>query len=307
MREEASLRLWNGYQGLISYSSAGSKEGRTNEITMLKELFRDVVFLTNWRPGSPMPTEADMYAVLDALAPCQWDGLGWQTAASTDQTYVLSVLRDYLYQMTPGPAGANVNFRFTTAAGAVDIPQITAGDPIEPFLDTVTAASLAAVPAGGSINMPFGVQMETQRYADAGAPIADINAFVNRAPICQDPVATGPWGPAVAGLGTAIADSTISFFVPINTHKKVTVTFSQTVAGNPRIRHYGFGRGASDERYRFVSAYPSNAINQSRDGVVEFLIEDGEHYVAGNGVVNVIYTIRNPAGDAENNNFSFNS
>ena len=257
---------------------------------LLLKLMPDVVWLTGWRPGGGRPGKAAMQNVLVHLSTCQWTGPGWAISASTDQSYVADVLRDHLYHSVGGVHTAD---RFVVG-GAV--PVIPAGGDLSKFLP------------GCPMPAPSGVEMEMAKHAaGAGAPVANIDDFLTRAPLLSTPVVSGHWGPPGAVGPQVLPDSALLIHIPINTHGTMRIQFVQVDAGGDTHRKEENWK-TSSFRYRLLQSYRAGAAGR-RDGVRPLALRDapdGHYESALGGQVNVIVSAKNSSPDTgENADFWF--
>ena len=303
IRAAASSRLWNAEEGIISH--AAKDDASTITMRILKDIFPDVVFLSGWRIGNPLPAQANILGVFQGIQAAEWQGTGW-TTQPTDTGFIVGMLRDYLYSLN----AAAINARFTDQHGAVHRPEINPGNSVIPFLDSVTFAShQAAIKGGIQTEMPSGVTMEMQRYSDMGHKIADINDFIGQAPIAQPPLLSAGWtSPKGKGNPTVTNASTIDFFVPINAHGNAVIVFTQIdPAGNQiltKTRHIK----PSLHRYKIIGNYRNQpAINDDRNGVYTLHLEPNVDYQPGKGIVHVSYTVKNLAGENTDMSVQFNA
>ena len=296
IRDAARRRLWNSYTGVISHSS--KKDSSTITMRILRMMFGDIIYLSGWRPTGPMPNQATIEAVFDKIKSAEWIGEGW-TGQPTEVPYIIDILRDYLYDKD---LTGCIDHRFT-AGGVCDRPEVQ--DSLVPFLDSVNLAKHnAETKKGLRLKMPCGVSMEMQRYADKGTTLPNINEFISSPPIAQNPVPVGNWDPPLPKDSSPVVtvDSSIDFFIPINSHGNAVVNFLQTNnAGDithSKTRHIKPAR----YKYKLVGNYGTQAIGNYNHGICSLALEAGEDYVANPGEqVQVEFTVKNLAGTSETN------
>ena len=301
IRDAARHRLWNSYTGIISHSS--KNDSSTITMRILRMMFGDIIYLSGWRPNGPMPNQAIIQAIFEKVKPAEWIGEGW-TGQPTEANYIIDILRDYLYDKD---ATGCIDERFTDG-GICDRPEVQ--DRLIPFLDSVNKANhIAEAKKGMRLKMPCGVSMEMQRWADQGTPLQDINEFISSIPIAQDPVKTGNWDPPRQKdkLPVVTADSSINFFIPINSHGNSVVHFTQTNAAgditHSKTRHIKPARS----KYQLVGNYGTQAIGNHNDGIFRLALEAGADYVMNSGEsVQVEFTVKNLKGTSDpNRSFEF--